>query len=206
MQESNYVNENGFFVFRKGNSRIEVDGPINSAHTLQITGTNNEEEKVEIGMTLTTTQLRELGHMLVGAAELSESKSNRAEEVAYILMELDLPIENIMAYLKKVYKNDHGYGEYLRDKLLELVDYQADRDYDNDKTIYWFNQLNKSFSDEGSINVESTNSSENNINAFQLSEEYFGEFSGGYESESDYWQRVAEDSDMTLEEYFNSED
>ncbi|ANU26313.1 nuclease-related domain-containing DEAD/DEAH box helicase [Planococcus versutus] len=64
---------------------------------------------------------------------------------------------------------------------------------------------NKDFFDEETTNFDSIK----DLHSIEINEsanENFIEFAGDYESESDYWERIAEDSDMTLEEYFNSMD
>ncbi len=61
------------------------------------------------------------------------------------------------------------------------------------------------FYDEETTNFDSIN----DLHVLKVNEtpnEYSNEYAEDYESESDYWKRIAEDSDMTLEEYFSSMD
>lgn len=203
MTYSKFVNDKGFYIFQQPNMKVEINGPINIPHKLVIHN-QNTEKKVAWEFELTNGELKELGDMILKAAELSSNKRDRAEDEAYLLMKLDVPLNFIISHLNKTYKSDQEYGIFLKDKLFEILNFRWDEDYDNDKKIEWFNQLNNLF-EETDLRIKNTNN-KSKMASKQTAKEEFNEFDSVYETESDYWERNAEDSGMSLEEYFNSMD
>lgn len=203
MTYSKFVNDKGFYIFQQPNMKVEINGPINIPHKLVIRN-QNTEKKVAWEFELTNGELKELGDMILKAAELSSNKRDRAEDEAYLLMKLDVPQNFIISHLNKTYKSDQEYGIFLKDKLFEILNFRWDEDYDNDKKIEWFNQLNNLF-EETDLRIKNTNN-KSKMASKQTAKEEFNEFDSVYETESDYWERNAEDSGMSLEEYFNSMD
>lgn len=204
MKNLKYVNDRGFYVFQQANIKVEINGPINIPHKLVIHN-QNTEKKVAWEFELTSGELKELGDLILKAAELSEYKIKKAEDEASLLFELDVPLNYMISHINKTYKSDQKYGEILRDKLFETLNFRRDEDYDNDKKIEWFNQLNNLF-ENIDTEIKYTNNSGLETILNKTSKIEFEEFDDIYETETEYWERNAEDSGMSLEEFFNSID
>lgn len=204
MTNLKYVNDREFYVFHQSNIKVEINGPIKKPHKLVIHN-QNTEKKVAWEFELTSGELKELGEMMLRAAELTSYKIKRAEEEAHLLMKLDVPLNYIITHLNKTYKSNKEYGKFLKDQLLEILDFRQDEDYENDRKVEWFNQLNNLFK-ETDLRVNNTYKNKSQKISMQSTKLEYDGFDDVYETESDFWKRNAEDSDMTLEEYFNSMD
>lgn len=97
----------------------------------------------------------------------------------------------------------------ILEKTFTILDFREDYDHDNERAINWYYTLRDIEKEWETKEIEAAQPAETEKVTVEPAKEtphYAYEEDDTYESASDYWKRVAEDSGMTLEEYFNSED
>jgi hypothetical protein len=187
------------FIYEKKWFQIELDYPLESTPTLKIKNHGPKDTK-EVLLHLNNTDLEDIKQLINKAQSWRMMMKEKAENEAHVIFDMNAPLEVVVTHLLKKYKENKSYAKLIWKYLFELVDFQRDEDYDNEWKLSWFNTLCDIRLKWEFLEVEQEKTSiRSNNNTVDFEDNL-------YESESDYWNRIADDSDMTLEEYFNSVD